>query len=371
MSGTAQQKLLAKARKWWGGSPFTAPAAQAERTTAVIAAGALHPDDEIREACRSCIAEHVGAANMIGAVDTIRFTLDAHSRDPIEPLVLEEGDIWAIAAIQRLRGNSEFSRELRVTSMDSLDLTGGVRLLGLSEARRLPRRRADGSWNYPAGPAFHPQSLREWIARATQSLRCQVTLQSAEEGALIRVPFEESGLGALIEELHAATVDRADIEGQLWFFGGALVTVPIGDGGLESVVAKAAVAASLQHHARLLPADVTLTSIGCIAQVGSAGAELRFRRPEAVIRLLAATCTPGLIELSAIRPWGWLLLGRGGDAIDFIRSAHAVPPHWARVPEIATLDPSPRVLDAIARWVGPCVGPCQGRLSHATLEALG
>jgi hypothetical protein len=339
-------------------SPFAARSASAEGTIAVLAGAALHPDDEVRRACRSAISDRVGAQALSDAVRSVRIALEPLADDPLEPMVLDEGDVWVIAALDLLRSDAE---PLRITSRDALDCAGGVLLArGANAAKRVPRRKQDGSWNLPTGSAFYPDLMTNWVTRSSKDLRCEVEVLSAEQSLVLRVSNRGSGLDRLLDSFVAVQRGPWSSKERAWYFGGASLE----ESGAARAKpkapydarARAAAEASLQQHARILPSGDTVTAAGGLVSVGERHTEICFKKPESIIRLMATFSSPGVVELPAIRPWGWLVFGTGLDKIDFVRSAHADPPLWARVPDIAILELPESLMTALGRWIGPCVG---------------
>jgi hypothetical protein len=289
--------------------------------------------------------------------------------DPLEPTVLDEGDLWVIAAIQTLRQMRGDSAPLRITSRDALDLVGGVLLQGTSSANRLPRRASNGSWNQPAGPAFHPLGLSDWVTHSTHRLRCGVELKTDSQGMILFISGEASGLNRLLFTFGATSRKPWSQPEGLWYFGSALMAAgalsPWSPMDLSSISASRAASASLQKYGRFLEGGKTLTDLGGLADVDSEGARLRFNQPASILRLAAMCLRPGLIQLSAVRPWGWLAVGGGLDEIAFVRSAHAFPPTWICVPGLVAITPPVSLLETLGKWAGLCVGAVSVKLADA------
>lgn len=330
-----------------------------DRTAALIAAGALHPQQDVREDARAAIGAAVGEASLRESVDRLSESVPRLAADLLEPIVLEESDVWAIAAIQLFR---EWTREvemtpcMRVSGPDALDVAGGVDLYGVDHAIRSPRRDRTGCWNYPMGAAFHPTLLREWIRTATAHPQCRVGSATRDGAAILEVPVWHCGYETLVETMTAVESSPEPAWFKRWMCGGHVRSEPRGalrtqeddeDQALQEVAESC-----LQHRSVVEPGAKSPGQIGMVVRVTSRHIECRFKTPEAVMRLSAMASQRGYISLNAIRRLGWIVLGRGEDDLRFVRAVHAFPPRWLQVKVLPEVEMPGTLRDTLARWVG-------------------
>lgn len=342
-------------KSWWRDCPFTAVPPRTELTLAVLAAACQHPEPSIRSWCRSTIAEAIGHDRLDSAVGSVRRLLQPHQADLLEPLGLSEDDLWTVAAIQLFSieaGNQ--AHVLRVTPSEALDLAGGVELAGFMRCRRVDRR-VRGDWNVASGSAYHPSLLGPWVRASVICDISWVTSETMGGAAVIRIPGDRSCMLRMQNDLYAVRASGGLGEYRRWIFGSSGV-----DPGLNEMQA---FASSIQKHSRMFPSGPTLSALGGVVAMVSDDVRIRFTTPESVLRLAAIANSPGAIQLAAIRPWGWLLLGRGEDRMGFVKSAHAVAPRWAQITKLPTLEVPTDLILALSRWIGPFAG-------HVTLELL-
>jgi hypothetical protein len=333
-----------------------------EVVAAVVAGACMHPDRAVRTACVAAIAGDRGPAAIERAVDSVRSLLMPFADDPLEPLTLSEEDFLAIALVQSLtmRRRMGASAALRVSSPDALDLTGGVEVIGLRSARAVPRRLEGGLPNHAQGRAFHPDLLKSWVASASAPITCAVRSLSVGQRAELRITVAGSGLGALrdaAEQVLGGAVPP--VQCRAWF-------------GSDPVIKPDAIARallqSLHQNAVLLPAGTTLSSMGGLVSVTASEVVIQFRTAESILRLSAMASQDGVLRMSTLRrPWGWLVLGQGEDAIRFVRSAHAIPPLWLQRCSFVAIDVPPMLGEALSSWIGPILG-CQIPLPSETSQ---
>jgi hypothetical protein len=333
----------------------------------------MHPDPAVRGECRLVVASVVGAERLGRAVDSVRDVVAPFESDFLEPFVMLEEDYWVIAVLQLIcqAVPDQQTHRLRITNPDSFDLAGGVALTGLDACARVSRRAEDGQWNYARGAAYHPSLLRAWVDAATTHRVCRVASTTVHGAAVLKIPKVASGLDHIVQSF----TDIGDLSIPLWFqawtFGGCIALSPPMNRNDSPALAFSAdgialALASLQKDSCMLPEALSLGDIGALATFSKNNVELRFKTPESIMRLAAIASQPRMFQLSAIRPWGWLVFGRGEDDIVFIRSVHAVPPMWAQLSKLPTLPLNPDLHSSLARWVGPCAH----EITHEFLESL-
>jgi len=341
---------------WWRGCPFQAIPPKTELTTAVLAGSFHHPNEQVRAGCAQLLTAAVGPDALRAALDGVRHVLEPHQCDALEPMDLTDEDFRMIALIQLLSsiGGGRQNPVLRVTSRNAMDLAGGIELVGTSACKRIDRRRG-ADWNIPQGSAYHPTLLAPWVEASAVSGIGSVRSETVRLVASIRIPNVASSMLDLQKDLYELRSSPGLGEYRQWLFG------PNVSG--KRVSENEVIASSIQRHARMIPAGPTLSSIGGVVAVGLRDTLIRFSTPESILRLAAIAASPGAMQLAALRPWGWLLFGRGEDQICFIKSAHALPPRWAQVTLLPAMDVPPELIQALSRWIGPFAG-------HVTLELL-
>lgn len=354
-------------KRLWNGSPFDAEAARAESTLCILAAGALHPTPAVRESCRGVVAGHLGTAALSEAAAQARAALACHADDVLEPLTLEDGDHWLIAALQLLRPRvrPKDQSPLRVSSLDAIGVGGGVELRGVESAVPVRRRNAHGEWSDPRGAAYHPALLRAWVSRATEARRVRAELKGDSDGVKLEIPHEATGIDRIRDILEGNLGHSAPEWFRHWLVAGASSPRP-SRAARGAATADTSLIASAQEHSRFTADHAPLSKAGGHVVGLTKSMQIRFKTPESVIRFSAAALVQGLVEIAAIRPLGWLVLGQGPDQVDFVRAINALPPDWLQVGPLPRLVPPPELVRPLAEWLGPCVGLAD----FALLDAL-
>ena len=343
--------------KLWGGSPFDATAALAESTLALLAGGALHPTPAVREACQRAVNKQIGAQAVKKALEKVRVELSRYSDDLLEPLLLEDGDHWLVAALQLLRARHlpKDRSPLRITSLDTLGVGGGVDLNQLDSSARVQRRTTSGGWNNAVESAYHPALLRGWVTNAASSQCVRLNVGADADGISIEIPHDKSGA----DRLHTMLERGAGFPAPKWFeqwllAGNARLpqkpSTPGAGGARVTLISHA------QRYSRLTVDSSLLSSAGGHVTGTESVMRIQIKRPEAIIRFSAAALKPGLIEIASVRPLGWLVLGRGIDEIDFVRASNALPPIWLQYAGLPRLVPPSELVQPLADWIGPSVG---------------
>lgn len=341
---------------FWAGDPFDAPGAAVDLSTALLAAAVHHPESGVRSVCRKHVGSVLGSNQLSAAIDSVAKIIAPHNADILEPMALEEGECFVIAAVQLLAAaRTGKDPVLRVTCADGPDLSGGIELTGLRRCIRVDRRLQDGAWNYARGSVFHPREFRGWATPVRRQRACRVQSESDRRHAALRIPGGPSGTSSYRAAVGAsAALVLPPAAESLWF-------------GLRelqgSSTADEAIKSCAQRHARMEGGGPSLSMIGGVFELTREDLVIRFKSAESIMRLAATASQAGAMRIPAARPMGWILFGRGEDEIDFVPSAHMSPPMWLASPGLDTLAVSPDLVVALSRWCGPFAG-------HAPLEFL-
>jgi hypothetical protein len=352
-----QRLAASRSDSWWSGCPFDSIPAATDLTVAILAGSVAHPDQVSRQACGSLLKRALGAEQLQEATDRVRELLGPFQDDSLEPLQLLEPDHALIAAFQLLMAfdRRQSNHVLRITPRNSIDLSGGVELTGLQQCKRVPRRR-DGAWNISSGSAFHPDLLEPWIRSSTIGAASVVRSETVRKVATVRIPADRSCMLRMRHEYLLIRACKALGDYRHWAFGRAVDD--------QSTAGIDPFSPSMQRFSRLVGSATTLSSLGGVVASQTDDVVIQFRSPEAILRLGATASLPGAMQLAAVRPWGWLMFGRGEDEIGFIKSAHAIPPRWAQMTRLPLFDDVPEdIVVALSRWLGPFAG-------HANLDLL-
>ncbi|NBX37714.1 MAG: hypothetical protein EBR10_10930 [Planctomycetes bacterium] len=329
-----------------------------DRTAAFIAMAAHHPDGACRAAARSEIGDLVGRGRLEDAVAEAAKILSPLASDLLEPIPLDESELFTTAAVQliRERTGDSASIPLRISSPDALDIAGGVDMWGIDRVERIARRDGEGQWNYPMGAAFHPRLLREWTEAASSRDQCRIESTTRGTTALLQVPMHESGYESMIGVMASVAASPEPEWFKPWICRELAAVQPerskryrVKERSIEERAAS-----SLQHHSVVASSGKTAGQSGMLIQVTSRHIEILFKTPEAIMKLTAMATQRGFMALGAIRPFGCLVFGHGEDDIRFVRTLHATPPRWLQIKALPAIRISGELLDAMARWVGPC-----------------
>jgi hypothetical protein len=352
--------------------PFKASGVKGDRAAVLLAAAAEHPDESFRLACRRCIEGALGHDRIRSAIDAVQRLVLPHNDDVLEPMALDDGACFIIAAMQSLSSRSGFEEDiLRITSADGPDRAGGVELTGLKGCSRVTRRSESGSWNLAKGSMFHPAQLRNWVSEHTWPRHCRVLSDSDQQHAILTIPGHASGIQALRAAVDALwhlpesalpdtqwsgpstrarrrSEELALPEGacRYWFGLDAQLRRSMDEFDKALKVNAVGFSTAKDHGA-------SLGKMGCKVALGPVDMHLRFETPESIMRLTAMASERVAMKVRGIRPLGWLMCGRGEDDIRFVPSAHVAPPTWIWSPWLAELSVPRTIARELARWRGP------------------
>jgi len=341
----------------WAGSPFDAEASRAESTLALLAGGALHPTPAVRESCRRTVNEQIGVAEMDAEHKKVRAGLSQYSEDLLDPLVLEDGDHWLVAALQLLRPQRlpKDQTALRVTSLDAFGVSGGVNLSLSGSSERVPRRTGNGGWSIAQESAYHPTLLRAWVAETARPRCTRIEVAVDPEGIRIKIPHKASGADRLYEMMDHGLQFPAPKWFEQWLLAGH-ARPPSQPSTPGAGHPRLSLISGAQQYSRLTADAVLLSAMGGHVTGTDSAMRIQIKKPEAIIRFSAMALKPGLIEIAGNRPLGWLVLGRGDEEIDFVRAMNATPPYWLQYVNLPRLSTPTELVRPLAEWIGPCVG---------------
>lgn len=317
---------------------MTSPAeAKATRMTwmAVVATGAAHPDEETREACRAAVGralasvESVASHERTASLEEFAACVEGLAEDPLEPLELDEGSLWAAWAL--LHGSG--FRHLRVSGRAVVTEETGT-LFAYRRGRLVgnPFDPAAASEKSRAG-CFLVRRFDCWNARAARGGVVKGSLVEREAavggGLAIRIPTPSRWRRHRVQEDHRGriAIGSSDLLDP-WFY-------------------------DEQARARWTSDGVDVTASGARLERTSGAFQIVAGKPEAAMRLMARLAGGDHLVLGLRESVGHLLGPReGSGSIRFCRDFEFVPPTWATLARMRPIEVEPELRRAIARWYG-------------------
>jgi len=296
---------------------------------AVVATGAMHPDASTRAACRDAVRRALAGQDGVAPVEAFAAEIARLANDPLEPLELDEGGIWAAWAL--LHGSAFM--HLRVAGRAVLTEDAGT--LVAYRRGKLVAEPADPAADAERSRAgwFRARRFDCWNARAARGGFANASL-------IERGDPREPGLAIQIPTPQRLRRDRLANRAE---GGVAIGSVDLLDPWIEEEHADAWWSSDSEH----------LTRCGARIERTSSAIHLTSGRPEAAMRLLARLAGPEELIPGLRHPVG-LLWGAevGSTRVRFCRAFELVPSEWARLRRMRPIEVEPALRSAIARWYG-------------------
>ena len=324
---------------------------------AVIAAGAGHPDAEVRSECRAAVGRAVAGAAQVVPLEAFAACVATFADDPLEPLELDEGSVWASWAL--LHGSS--FPHLRISGRAVLTEDFGT-LFTFRKGAIVGR---------PADAAAQSEKQRSgwFLARRFDGWRHRVEGAGSTPARLVeRKDSEGGGLAIRIRTPARWRCDRIDT--------GDRNRIAIGPSDLFETWFVGESGAS-----RWASDGERLESCGARIERTSSEIVLSAAKPEAIMRLMARLEGGDHLVLGEARPVGYLVARRvataasaaesaevsgpvsakkpkrrsakeTGSEFRFCRAFELAPADWVGLRGMRPLEVPPELRLAIARWCG-------------------